>query len=74
MSESNKEAFLELWPKCFINFMGVIGIIAAAILLLTELGNVAANFWLTNVFAGGWAGIILLIHVILVFRTSKNNL
>lgn len=72
MGTPNKEIFLQLWPKCFIIFMGVIGLISVIILILTELGNVAANFWTTNVFAGGWAGLILLIFVILVFINGRN--
>lgn len=73
MGKLNEKVFLHFWPKCFIVFMGIIGIITVIILLLTELGNVAANFWLTNVFAGGWCGIILLIHAVLVLLSGKIN-
>jgi len=69
MAEPNKEAFLAAWPKCFLIFMGIIEVLATIILILTELGNVAANFWTTNVFAGGWCGILMLAHFIAIFVT-----
>jgi hypothetical protein len=62
MPAPNKEAFLRVWPRCFIIFLGIIELLAAIVLILTELGNVAADFWLTNVFAGGWCGLIMVIH------------
>jgi sorbitol-specific phosphotransferase system component IIBC len=71
MGDPPKKAFLQFWPKCFIPFMAVIELLAALILLLTELGNVAANFWTTNVFAGGWCGLVILIHSIAVFASGK---
>ena len=71
MGEINKDVFIQAWPKCFVIFMGIIELLAALILLITELGNVAANFWTTNVFAGGWAGLILLICAISLFVTGE---
>jgi hypothetical protein len=47
--------------------MAVIEVIAVILLLFTELCNVLANFWITNVFAGGWCGLIMLIHAVLSF-------
>ena len=67
------DRFIEIWPKCFLIFVGVIEVIAVVLLMLTELGNVAANFWTVNVFAGGWCGVILLIHAITVFAAGKST-
>jgi hypothetical protein len=64
MPEPNKEAFLRVWPRCFVIFLGVIEMLAAVVLIITELGNVAAQFWTTNVFAGGWCGLIMIINFI----------
>lgn len=50
--------------------MGIIELLVVILLLLTEFGNVAANFWTTNVFAGAWCGIIILIHCVLVFSSG----
>ncbi|CAF3482347.1 unnamed protein product [Rotaria sp. Silwood1] len=47
--------------------MAIIELIAVLVLFITEFGNVGVNFWTTNVFAGGWCGLIMLIHVILLF-------
>lgn len=70
MAKLNEKVFLHFWPKCFIAFMGVIGLIVVILLFITELGNIAANFWTANVFAGGWCGIVLLIHSILVLLSG----
>jgi hypothetical protein len=51
--------------------MGIIELLAVIILFLSELANVAANFWTTNVFGGGWCGIVVLIHVIAIFIVGK---
>jgi len=59
--------FRQSWPRCFVAFMGVIELLATAILFATELGNVAANFWTTNVFAGGWCGLVMLVHFMALF-------
>jgi len=64
MPSPDKGAFLQAWPKCFVIFMCIIELLAALVLIATELGNVASNFWTTNVFAGGWCGLIMLIHFI----------
>ncbi|CAM4808483.1 unnamed protein product [Rotaria magnacalcarata] len=66
MARESDKKFLEIWPICFIRFLAVVELIAAIILLGTEFGNAAANFWLTNVFAGGWCGLIMFIHVLLL--------
>jgi hypothetical protein len=71
MTSPNKDVFLELWPTCFINFMTVIELICVILLLFTEFCNIFINFWITNVFAGGWCGLIMLIHVILSFINGK---
>lgn len=69
---ANEKAFEQLWPKCFVTFAAVVELLAAIILLLSELGNVAANFWIANVFAGGWGGLIILIHALFVMIAGKN--
>jgi hypothetical protein len=71
MSSPNEKVFLEMWPQCLIVFMGIIELLAVIVIFLTELGNVAANFWTTNVFAGGWCGLILLIHFFSLFVAGK---
>jgi len=50
--------------------MGVVEVLACIVLIATELGNVGANFWTTNVFAGGWCGIIMIAHFISLFVTG----
>ncbi|CAF2502315.1 unnamed protein product [Rotaria sp. Silwood2] len=70
MARPNETIFSEVWPKCFVIFMAIIELIAVLILFITEFGNVGVNFWTTNVFAGGWCGLIMLIHVILLFATG----
>lgn len=72
-NEPKDKAFEQIWPKCFIAFTAIVELLAAILLFLTELGNVAADFWKTNVFAGGWGGLILLIHAILLLITGKFN-
>jgi len=62
MPTPDKGAFIQVFPKCFVIFICVIELLSALVLIATELGNVASNFWTTNVFAGGWCGIIMLIH------------
>ena len=51
--------------------MGIVEVLAVLVLIFTELGNVAANFWTTNVFAGGWCGLIMFIHFIALFVVGK---
>jgi hypothetical protein len=70
MPSPDKEAFNRVWPKCFIIFLGIIEVLATIVLIITELGNVGANFWTTNVFAGGWCGLIMLVHFIALFVTA----
>ena len=71
MSSPNEEKFREIWPKCFVIFLAIIELLATIVIILTELGNVAANFWTTNVFAGGWCGIIILIHFFCLLCAGK---
>jgi len=72
MSSPDKVAFNQEWPRVFIIFLAVIELLSALFLIATELGNVAANFWTTNVFAGGWCGIIMLIHFLAVSVSGKS--
>ncbi|CAF1241720.1 unnamed protein product [Rotaria sp. Silwood1] len=62
MPSINPESFKKSWPRCFVIFLGIVEVVAAIVLIITELGNVGANFWTTNVFAGGWCGLIMIIH------------
>jgi hypothetical protein len=71
MPTPDKEAFLQVWPKCFLIFLAIIELLAALVLIATELGNVAASFWITNVFAGGWGGIIMLINFLALCVVGK---
>ncbi|CAF0802982.1 unnamed protein product [Adineta steineri] len=70
MLNPNKTTFLLIWPRCFITFIAILELLAVIMFFLTELCSVAANFWTTNVFAGGWCGLIALIHVIALFVTG----
>jgi hypothetical protein len=74
MAPPNKDVFLQSWPKCFISFMAIIEVICVIILILTEIGNVAANFWTTNAFVGGWCGLIMLVHLVSLFFAGKRIL
>jgi len=67
MPDTNKGPFLQAFPKCFVIFIGVIEVLAVGVLIATELGNVAASFWYTNVFAGGWCGLLMLVQFFSLF-------
>lgn len=71
MASPDKESFVKVWPRCFVIFLGIIQLICVIVLIITELGNIAANFWITNVFAGGWCGIIMIAHCIALFVAGK---
>jgi hypothetical protein len=71
MPAPDKAAFGQVWPKCFIIFLAIIEILAALVLIATELGSVASNFWYANVFAGGWGGVIMLIHALALCVVGK---
>ncbi|CAF0996320.1 unnamed protein product [Adineta steineri] len=70
MASPTKVAFVQVWPKWLMIIMGIIEVIAVIVFFLTELGNVATNFWVTNVFAGGWCGCIMIIHFLALFITG----
>jgi len=70
MTTPNKDAFLRVWPRCFIIFLGIVEFLAVIVLIITELGNVGSNFWTTNVFAGGWCGLIMLVQFFALFVAS----
>jgi len=61
------DVFFNKWQKYTIIAIGITEVIIVIVFLLTELGNVASNFWLTNVFAGTWCGLVALIHAIQLF-------
>lgn len=67
MPSPDKGAFLQVWPRCFVIFLGVVEVLAVIVLILTELGNIGANFWTTNVFAGFWCALLMLAHFIALF-------
>jgi len=71
MFKPDKIEFLKLWPKCFIAFMGILELACVLMFFLTELCNVAANFWTTNVFAGAWCGLVMLVHSIALIVAGK---
>ena len=73
MSTLNEKLFVNAWPDCFILFLAFVEIIAVILLFLTELGNVAANFWRSNVFAGGWSGIVMLIQLLLLLAAGRKT-
>ncbi|CAF0762511.1 unnamed protein product [Didymodactylos carnosus] len=66
----DEERFRQVWPRCLIIFMGLIEMCATVILVLTELGNIASSFWVTNVFAGFWCGLVMLIHFISLYTAG----
>jgi hypothetical protein len=72
MQNQNKVAFLQVWPKWFVIILAIIEVLAVIVLIITELGNVASNFWITNVFAGGWCGLVMLVHFIALFVAGKS--
>ncbi len=71
MSFADEQAYLAVYPKCLIIFIGIIEFLCVLLLIATELGNVAANFWTANVFAGGWCGLIMFIHMFALFVAGK---
>ncbi len=71
MALPDNNAFLQVWPECFLMVLALIELLAVLLLFLTELCNVAASFWTTNVFAGGWCGLVMLIHLIFMFMNGK---
>lgn len=71
MTTPDKESFKQVWPRCFVIFLGIIELLCVIVLILTELGNVFSSFWLTNVFAGGWCGLVMLVHFFSLFVAGK---
>lgn len=71
MPAERPDPFTDSFPRCFVVFLGIVELLCVIVFILTELGNVAANFWTTNVFAGGWCGLIMLIHFFGLFVAGK---
>jgi hypothetical protein len=71
MPSQENESFKQVWPRCFIVFLGIIEFLVVVVFVLTELGNIGTNFWVTNVFAGSWCGLIILVHLIALFVAGK---
>jgi hypothetical protein len=71
MSKPDPIEFRKIWPSCFIAFMGFLELACVIMLLLTEFCSVSANFWTTNVFAGGWCGLVMLVHSIALIVAGK---
>jgi hypothetical protein len=68
MWASNKdEPFFQGWQRHAVIAIAIIEVIIIIVFVLTELGNIASNFWLTNVFGGTWCGLVLLIHCVSLF-------
>ncbi|CAF1475036.1 unnamed protein product [Adineta ricciae] len=59
--------FRQVFPRWLPIVIGVIEVVCVAVMFITELGNVGSNFWVTNVFAGGWCGCVLIIHFLSLF-------
>jgi hypothetical protein len=66
-----RRSFYQGWQKFAVITIGVVNIIILIMFVLTELGNVASNFFLTNVFAGSWCGLVLLIQTVLLFCVGE---
>ena len=71
MTQVAKEAFKKRWVRAFTITLGVVELVCVIIFILTELGNVASNFWTTNVFAGTWCGLVMFIHGVFLIVTGK---
>ena len=71
MRSVNKTIFRRLWPNHWVTFMAVLEIFLIIFLFLTELGNVGANFWVTNIFAGAWCGLVMIVHMISLFVAGR---
>jgi hypothetical protein len=63
--------FYQGWRKFAVITIALLEVIIIIIFILTELGNVASNFWLTNVFAGSWCGLVVLIHVLTLLAVGE---
>jgi hypothetical protein len=63
--------FYQGWRKFAVIAIAIVEVIIIILFLLTELGNVASNFFLTNVFAGSWCGLVVLIHVLTLFAVGE---
>lgn len=66
-----RRSFYQGWQKFAVIAIGVVNVIILVMFILTELGNVASNFFLTNVFAGSWCGLVLLIHTVILFAVGE---
>jgi hypothetical protein len=64
-------SFYKGWKKFAVIGIGVANVIIIILFILTELGNVASNFFLTNVFAGSWCGLVLLIYTMILFAVGE---
>jgi hypothetical protein len=71
MAFSDDNTFYQGWQKYAVLAIAIVEVIIIIIFILTELGNVASNFWLTNVFAGTWCGLVTLINVLTLFVICK---
>jgi hypothetical protein len=72
MAVGSSYDFFKPWQKYAIIAIAIIELIIIIVFVLTELGNVASNFWLTNVFAGTWCGLVAAIHAITLFVTGES--
>ncbi len=71
MMYTGKVAFFQGWSRWVVIGLGIVQSMVTILIIATELGNIASNFWLTNVFAGGWCGVIMIVHIVALFVTSE---
>ena len=57
--------------RYLVKTIAIIEVMIVIIFILTELGNVASNFWITNVFTGTWCGLVLFIHALTLFLIGE---
>jgi hypothetical protein len=71
MPLSKKKFSLPIWWKYFLIGQACVEIVAVLVYTLTELGNIGSNFWLTNVFAGSWSGLLFLFSIPVLFTHGE---
>jgi hypothetical protein len=64
-------AFLQTWPKCLVGMQGMSQTVVAILLCVTELGNIGANFWRRNVFAGFWSSMLIVLQAFALFSAGR---
>lgn len=67
----HNNAFFNNWQKNVVIIIGILLVITVVFFILTDLGNVASNFWLTNVFVGTWCGLLVMIDAMALLIIGK---